>query len=281
MAAKYMYRSVANFNIWALTAVQKGAAGRPVTSRKPGHPSDSESGSLTTPGESNFRKSRVDVEGQRIASDEDAQSEWSDDSESSASTKNAQDKKVLSRIGNADDRITVSGSLPSFGQGNIIRERVSTRGFTRSMEPEEQMGALTMSPEHIGRVHMAGPISKWLSTRNDFERRYPKDLAKFRKIKADDYEKACQYGFLTRNLQGENPPQCALASWHDVDLARQAGRSVDEPMTKSSTAMLLYMKISQKPDEHQVGDYTDISHLAVEQEKAKQADSGEHDDLPQ
>lgn len=276
VAAKYMYRSTANFNIWAITAAQRRSSRRlaekqevPRTSKtelRPEYVNDQNVDLSERPiHPSNKQKS---------ISEEDDQSEGSDESDSSFMSLCEDDR---SRSQEKGSRITVSGSMPSFGPGNIIRQRVSTHGHVRPMEREEDIAALNIASDHIGRVHMAGPINKWLATRHHFEYRYRKDLEKFRKIKADDFALARQNGFLTRKLQGENPPQCALASWYDLDLAREAGRSVDEPVSKSNAAMILYMRMSQKHDEMQVGEYVDSSILAVERETEQQV---EHQDPP-
>lgn len=162
------------------------------------------------------------------------------------------------------DRIIVSGSIPSFGPGHIIRQRASCHGRLRQMEPEEEVKALNLPPSQVGRVHIDGPVSYWLETREKFHSKYSTDLQRFRKIKSEDYEKAKKHGFLTRDLHGERPPQCSLASWYDLNKAQEVGRSVDEISGKSNTAVSLYMRISQKADREQAGDIQETHEEAID-----------------
>lgn len=200
--------------------------------------------------------------------EDDLQSELSDTSFDSEFDDEVDDRKENKENGEPhrhrrkptgvlSDRIIVSGSLPTFGPGHIIRQRASCHGRLRQMEPEEEIKALNLSPGQVGRVHIDGPVSYWLETREKFHSKYSTDLEHFRRIKSEDYVKAKEHGFLTRDMHGEDPPQCALASWYDLSLAREVGRSVDEVAGKSSKAVSLYMKISQKADREQVGDVQD------------------------
>lgn len=162
------------------------------------------------------------------------------------------------------DRIIVSGSLPSFGPGHIIRQRASCHGRLRQMEPEEEIKALNLPKDQVGRVHIDGPVSYWLETRKKFHTKYSTDLQRFRQIKSEDYRKAKKRGFLTRDLHGENPPQCALVSWYDLKKAQEVGKSVDEVSGKSNAAVSLYMRISQKADREQVGDVQETDEEALQ-----------------
>lgn len=143
--------------------------------------------------------------------------------------------------------VTVSGAEPPFAHGHIVSERVSTHGRIRPFEPIEAVPALDPNlRDHIGQVHPDGAIKKWLAKRAEWDEKYSKELAKWRKAKAEDRAKAEQEGFLTRNLQGERPPLASLAGIWSRELAREVGRSVDEVSKKTSGAMLLWNKMSTK-----------------------------------
>jgi len=143
--------------------------------------------------------------------------------------------------------VTVSGSEPNFSRGYIVAERVSTHGRIRPFEPIEAVPALDPNlRDHIGQVHPDGAIKKWLAKRAEWDQKYAKELAKWRKTKAEDRAKAEQEGFLTRDLQGERPPLASLAGIWSRELAREVGRSVDEISKKTSGAMLLWNKMSAK-----------------------------------
>jgi hypothetical protein len=120
------------------------------------------------------------------------------------------------------------------------------------MEGEADIAALNMAPGHVGRVHIAGPVSKWLETRSKYESKYAKELNRFRRIREEDYAVAEKEGYLTRSLQGEQPPQCAMVSWHDSGLARKVAAPVDEPTGKNNMAVGLWSKLSAKRDKQQV-----------------------------
>lgn len=279
-----MYRSAANFNIWCITAAKKKLE---LKSARNSH-GPSRSSTLQPEGaESHGQTSSLNGSHNSLVADkihhaanadpvkeDDVQSEASSPSASSSSASNDQPGHSGGTVnGGKGERITVAGSLPSFGAAHIIRQRVSCHGYIREMELENEIPALNMPRNHIGRVHIAGPVSKWLETRQKYESKHPKDLEKFRRIKAEDYARAEKEGFLTRQLQGERPPQCALASWYDLELARKVAKSVDEPTSKSNAAMGLWAKLSAKPDQEQVGDVKSASKAEIEKVRSRQSGS--------
>jgi hypothetical protein len=303
--AKYMYRSAANFNIWAIIDAKRksklrssrnntASTSSPKRSAAPSFTSTPDDGNLvlglqtkslepdsmlSSPISSVTADEEIPGRSATAAESLDMQSEMTDsslDSESDVELHNengmngVRTRKSRKPSGVLSDRIIVSGSLPTFGPGNIIRQRASCHGRLRQMEPEEEVKALNLPTDQIGRVHIDGPVSYWLETRQRFHKKYGKELAAYRQIKSDDYVKAKQNGFLTRDLYGEDPPQCALASWYDLDLAQQVGRSVDEPGGKTNAAVSLYMRISQKADREQVGDVCDVhSQDAIEKVRSR------------
>lgn len=130
--------------------------------------------------------------------------------------------------------VTVHGTEPLYGNVNLVSERVSVHGNIRPFEPVEAVPALQPSlREHIGQVHGDGAIRKWLARRHEWDKKYSKDLAKWRDIKQKDRIKAEAEGFLTRDLQGERPPLCSVAGIWEAKLARDVARSVDEVTSRS------------------------------------------------
>ncbi|GAA5952959.1 hypothetical protein JCM21900_001530 [Sporobolomyces salmonicolor] len=155
--------------------------------------------------------------------------------------------------------LKVTGHLPPFDPANhMIRHRVGVHGVVRALEPERDLPGCTIHREHIGKLH-AGPVRKWLAQRAKWDARFAADLASFRRVHEADRAKAVESGFLLGQFGGadrENPPLTALAGFHDPELARQAGKSVDEAVgQKTSATMVLAMwsKVSSKPDEDKAG----------------------------
>ena len=170
------------------------------------------------------------------ASSDSEDSDWTDEEES-----------VPARV------VTVRGTEPMLGHAHIVSERVSTHGKIRPFEPIESIPALQPElKELIGQTHGDGALQKWLKKRAEWDDNYSSALSKWRKIRQEDRLRAEQAGFLTRDLQGENPPLASLAGWYDLEMARKAGASVDEIGKETSGAMMLWMKISSK-----VGDKED------------------------
>ena len=280
LVLQYMYRSAANFNLWALSAAKKKLAHRAAkSSTSPSAvPSRSSTlapaaaeayGRLSSNGVHDAREQhRSGSNGSQLADrlheaanleplrEDDVQSEGSASSRSSSSL-SVDHSPSGTRDGDIDrpvrERITVLGALPAFDPStHMIRQRVSCHGYIRPMEGEADIAALNMAPGHVGRVHIAGPVSKWLETRSKYESKYAKELNRFRRIREEDYAIAEKEGYLTRSLQGEQPPQCAMVSWHDSGLARKVAAPVDEPTGKNNMAVGLWSKLSAKRDKQQV-----------------------------
>ncbi|KAK4685991.1 hypothetical protein P7C73_g4145, partial [Tremellales sp. Uapishka_1] len=280
--AKYMYRAAANFNIWAFTAAGKALEHRlrhphshsdlkyrpsrhttmetpyhsqPSTSTAPSVEYSSEPGSIST-APTSTDSSSLDLTKpviNALAADE-ANSEQVDkaDLESEASSSSDSDREEESRLDPTDSvgQVSVRGVEPGFVRGShIVAERVSTHGRIRPFEPLSEVGSLQENlKETIGQVRGDGVIKKWLLKRADWDDKYSSALKKYREAKEEDWKLASMNGFLTRDLQGERPPLCSLAGWYDQASARAVGRSVDETSTKSNTAMMMWMRISEKKD---------------------------------
>ncbi|WWC93021.1 uncharacterized protein L201_007985 [Kwoniella dendrophila CBS 6074] len=210
----------------------------------------------------------------------DLESEASSDSDESTSTFANNDEtpdQDNNNIPNGDKKgiikgiVTVSGTEPLFSQGsNIVSERVSTHGKIREFEPINEIPSLNPNlKEYIGQIHGSGAIQKWLLKRKEFDSKYSSSLNKWRELKLKDRQKAKKHGYLTRNLNPleDNPPLCSLAGIYDLDLARQIGKSVDEPTGKQSGVVGMWMKMGAKADkEHAGGDNLGEIKENVEQE---------------
>lgn len=179
--------------------------------------------------------------------DDDVQSEAGGSTESESSTSEAEDGAPGDASTPSVGVVTVSGREPSFSDSFIVSERISTHGKIRPFEPIDQVPALQPQlREQIGHVRGDGAIHKWLEKRAEWDDKYASQHKKWRDIKLADRARAEQEGFLTRGLNEERPPLCSLAGWYDTDLARAAGKSVDEISGKTSNMMMMWQKISQK-----------------------------------
>ncbi|KIR34533.1 lipase/esterase [Cryptococcus deuterogattii MMRL2647] len=175
--------------------------------------------------------------------------------------------------------VTVHGTEPLYGNVNLVSERVSVHGNIRPFEPVEAVPALQPSlREHIGQVHGDGAIRKWLAKRHEWDKKYSKDLAKWRDIKQKDRIKAEAEGFLTRDLQGERPPLCSVAGIWEAKLARDVARSVDE-VTSRSMGMGWWTKWGSKADEEHA-DRRKMRENAAREEEQKKLRSANDQGIP-
>lgn len=185
-----------------------------------------------------------------LANDEDLNNS---DLESEASSSSCSSDYDSPDQGPSVGVVTVQGREPAFSRSkpstNIVAERISTHGKIREFEPIAQIPALDPRlRESIGQIHGGdeGAIHRWLAKREEWDKKFASQHEKWRKIKIADKAQAEQAGFLTRDLQGERPPLCSLVGWYDHDLAREVGKSVDEISGKTSKAMLMWQRMSEK-----------------------------------
>lgn len=154
--------------------------------------------------------------------------------------------------------ISVTGQEPPF-KNHIVRQRVTPDGFARAMEPESQLTALQMDRECIGQISPDGPVWRWLEKKKIWDRAYRRDLIYYRKIRMKDRKKADQVGHLSRTLFDENPPLSSVAGMYDEKLAWQSVRDQDGSVgndgrtERAGLSMLLWSKLSSKPDAEQQG----------------------------
>lgn len=149
--------------------------------------------------------------------------------------------------------IRIRGEAPAWGRRTIVAQRVSTHGLISPMEPDPEVPALRPElRDQVGRIRASGPLKKWLEKREEWNKKYSKEYEQFRAIRTADRQAAETRGFLTGRLQGERVPLTALAGLSDLDLARKVGKSVDEPTTKTSMPVLLWMAAGEKADKEAV-----------------------------
>lgn len=144
----------------------------------------------------------------------------------------------------------MTGSIPPF-ISSIIRERVSTKGRIRPLEPESELECLNLPPEHVGAVRSDGPIKTWLATRADWDKRFAKKLEHFRKLKKADRANAVAAHFPQAGGDGTDvPPLTALAGWYDPKHAHEAGKAVDGvPKEQTSSLVSMWVKAGGEADQ--------------------------------
>ncbi|SCZ98254.1 BZ3500_MvSof-1268-A1-R1_Chr3-2g06251 [Microbotryum saponariae] len=213
--AKYMYRACANFGLWAIARANKGST----RSHNTSHAS-----SVIELAEV---VDNISLGSEDESSDSDAES-------------------VLGEGEVATGSVRIGGHIGHFHH-HLIRQRVAVNGRVRPLEPEADLPALQMSPEAVGNLHPE-PVRKWLDKRAQFDKKYAKDLAKYRRIRTEDRQIAESSGFLMGEFTGERPPLTSLAGFHDVKLARETARSVDE-IGDVNLALAAWNSVSVAPDE--------------------------------
>jgi hypothetical protein len=155
--------------------------------------------------------------------------------------------------------VTVTGTLPAFDENCMIRERVSADGIIRPMEAASAIPALQMPVERVGTVSPEGPVLRWLEKRRTWDAQYRRDLIHFRKLKMRDRRRAAKAGYLSRELQDENPPLSAVAGFYSEELAWEAVKGQDSSTAadgereSAGLGVLLWSKLSMKPDAQQEG----------------------------
>lgn len=184
--------------------------------------------------------------------------------------------------------VTVTGALPDFGESSMIRERVSADGNIRPMEPASSIAALILPRERVGTVSPNGPVLRWLEKRRVWDAKYRRDLIHFRKIKMQDRRKAVKAGYLSRELQDENPPLSAVAGFYSEAMAWEAVKGQDSSThadgqrESAGLGVMLWSKLSMKPDARQEGKKALDALAKKGNEKLKRlpSDGGESIDTP-
>lgn len=169
--AKYMYRAIANFSLWALARF---------------------GGSQ--------QQDIADMLRSLDLATQDTEGGSEDDSSSFERNRKA-------NVGLTE--VTVTGVEPIY-HDNMIRERVSIYGLIRPMEPASEIPALSLPPTEIGTIK-PGPVSKFMYARGAHDLRFRKRKAKLQRQRAREYARAEREGFAIGDFEGERPPPAALA----------------------------------------------------------------------
>ncbi|KAK4047761.1 hypothetical protein OIO90_006060 [Microbotryomycetes sp. JL221] len=195
---------------------------------------------------------------------ENYQSEIEDSSQDDSSSAEQEDQVSSTSIADTDtslgnqvtekssNLIKVTGQLPSFGLKRFLRQRVNVKGQIYNLEPEDELQACQMNPQHVGQLHTK-PVNKWFQTRQQFDIKYKKELNDFREIKRKDYMLSKEMGYLNGMFKGEDVPLCAVACWSSSETAMLVAKSVDVKPKEKSLALMSWAKVSSKPDQDIVG----------------------------
>jgi len=128
--------------------------------------------------------------------------------------------RTTSKVSMDPNKIYVTGSIPSFSETNMIRQRVSTHGITRPMEPESEMAALNIPASKICIINST-PTKRWLARHQQWEKTYHKAKRQIQAKRAKEYMIAHQQGFIGAWGGGEMPPPSALAGMPSVQMAME------------------------------------------------------------
>ncbi|KAJ7287089.1 Alpha/Beta hydrolase protein [Mycena rebaudengoi] len=147
-------------------------------------------------------------------------------------------------------------------EGGMIRERVSTRGVLRPLEPEAELDALTVPPDVIGVVSELA-VRRFIEGSQLFDRKFAgttKTVEKHRQRNLDRAQK--DLNFLGREGEGksgsdkdgllastgswswawaldtnETPPPSSIVSRRDTQEARRLARFAEQPMLQQKHSM--------------------------------------------
>lgn len=178
--AKYMYRAIANFSLWALA--RQGA--------------DQQQSIVAF-----LRDANLHYEGQDPSDAEDSDGERTKEQAIAALHQTTTSP--------AGPVVTVTGVEPVFVD-NMIRERVTIHGVIRQMEPASAVDCLQLHPDSICTIK-AGPVEKFMKTRRLHDKKYAKRKAQIQRRRAREYAQAKAAGFRVGNFGDDHPPPTALA----------------------------------------------------------------------
>ena len=100
----------------------------------------------------------------------------------------------------------------------MIRQRISTHGQMREMEPSTEIPCLNIPPTEICRIH-SGPTKRWLAAKQKWDTIYAKQKIRVQHSRGKEYIDVQKRGFLGGDLEGEFPPPSALAGRPSTQIA--------------------------------------------------------------
>ena len=182
--AKFMYRSIAQFGAWALARAQK---------------TDIE---IQDDDDVSVISSGSDTE------DETEQGETKQAKGAGTNGAVQGSHNTTSQVGRAGD------ALPPF-KNHMIRQRVDRHGNIFPLGPPSSLPALILPANDIG-VIKAGPVTKWLQAKAEWDTKYAREKRKVQKQRAKEMAAGYQ-GF----GDDEAPPPSALAGRRHANMAEK------------------------------------------------------------
>ena len=146
------------------------------------------------------------------------------------------------------DIVKVTKALPPFKE-NMIRERVSTTGVIRPMEPASEVACLNLDPASIGQAKV-GTLRKWIKAQTSYDDRFRKHKDRVKRRRLRDYERAEKDGYVNEMMRIESIPLGALAARPTAG----ASSFTSQLDRKPSLAMHIWTKFSSREDKHKEQD---------------------------
>jgi hypothetical protein len=128
-------------------------------------------------------------------------------------------------------KIEITGTVPEFHE-NMIRQRISTHGIVRQMEPSADIPALNLPVDQICIIH-PGPTKRWLAAKQKWDTRYAKQKRHVQLARGREYIEAQKRGFLGGKFVGEMPPPSALAGRPSVLMAMEESMQAEKKKGKN------------------------------------------------
>lgn len=196
--AKYMYRSIAQFGAWCLARAQQT--------------------------------------GIEIMDDEDISVISSSGSATDGEAKAVEGKGKAKQEENKPGEVGKAGDpLPPF-RNHMIRQRVDRHGVTYPLAKAEELPGCSLKPEEVG-VIKAGRVKKWLTAKQQWDKRYATSKAKVHKKIINDMVTGFQ------EFPGEHPPPSALVGRRRLD------EDIKEKKRVKSLGLALWSLWGSKHDE--------------------------------
>ena len=142
------------------------------------------------------------------------------------------------------DTVKVTGDLPPFKE-SMVRERVSTTGLIRPMEPVSEVACLNLDPTSIGQAKV-GTLRKWINAQTSYDDRFRKHKERVKQRRLRDYKHAEKDGNVNELIRTERIPRSALAAQPTAGKPTFTSQLDQKP----SLAMQIWTKISSREDKH-------------------------------
>lgn len=231
--AKWMYRAVAQFGVWALARAQsidvKTAHLQVQELEEEASVISSDSDSMTS-----LDSNTSDEEGQGRRS---TKSRLRSHSRRKSSVVAAQAQANLNDAAGASIGFVgqPGESLPTFPH-HILRQRVTRHGEIFPLAPASQLPGCSLPASQIGRIK-AGPVRKWLATQVEWDKKYAKEKRAVQEKRMKEWTQlAANDDTDDRVPAGERPPPTAL-----VGRKRETRKKGEQKRARSVGTMGLKM----------------------------------------